>query len=128
MKSYSAVELKSYYIQKEITRNRIGLHFREALFKAAEQLFNVSSVATDETSKYFKNKDAMVQSGVTMDVDNIEIGIPTDVNLDVTSVGATRADHVEKFAKTPYQLEQLFNRVCLASCGDYQKDASWGAY
>lgn len=122
---YSAVELKSYYIQKEISRNRIGLHFREALFKAAEQLFNVSSVATDETSKYFKNKDAMVQSGITMDVDNIEIGIPTDVNLDVTSVGATRADHVEKFAKTPYQLEQLFNRVCLASCGDYQKDASW---
>ena len=57
---YSAVELKSYYIQKEITRNRIGLHFREALFKAAEQLFNVSSDATDETSKYFKNKDAMV--------------------------------------------------------------------
>jgi type III restriction enzyme len=36
---YQAVALKSYYIQKEINRNRIGLHFREALFRAAEQLF-----------------------------------------------------------------------------------------
>jgi type III restriction enzyme len=36
-----------------------------------------------------------------------------------------RVDRVEKFAKTAYELEQLFNRNCLASCGDYQKDASW---
>jgi hypothetical protein len=35
-----------------------------------------------------------------MDVANIEIGIPADVNIDVTQVGATRAEHIEKFAKT----------------------------
>jgi len=38
---YQEVALKSYYIQKEIKRNRIGLHFREALFKAAEQMFSI---------------------------------------------------------------------------------------
>jgi type III restriction enzyme len=122
---YQAVALKSYYIQKEIKRNRIGLHFREALFKAAEQLFNIKIGSDGRESFYHTNKTAMQQAGVIMDVAEIEIGIPADVNIDVTQVGGTRADHVERFAKTAYQLEQLFNRYCLASCGDYQKDASW---
>ncbi|MBK8748716.1 MAG: hypothetical protein IPM04_12875, partial [Saprospiraceae bacterium] len=122
---YSAVALKSYYIQKEIDRNRIGLHFREALFRAAEKLFNIKIGSVAGESFYHTNKLAMQQAGIIMDVANIEIGIPADVNIDVTQVGATRAEHVEKFAKTAYQLEQLFNRYCLASCGDYQKDASW---
>jgi type III restriction enzyme len=122
---YSAVALKSYYVQKEIDRNRIGLHFREALFRAAEKLFNIKIGSEAGESFYHTNKLAMQQAGIIMDVANIEIGIPADVNIDVTQVGATRAEHIEKFAKTAYQLEQLFNRYCLASCGDYQKDASW---
>lgn len=122
---YQSVALKSYYIQKEIERNRIGLHFREALFKAAEQLFDVKIGSEGGESFYHTNKIAMQQAGIIMDVAEIEIGIPADVNIDVTQVGGTRADHVERFAKTSYQLEQLFNRYCLASCGEYQKDASW---
>lgn len=122
---YQSVALKSYYIQKEINRNRIGLHFREALFKSAEQLFNIKIGSGGSESFYHLNKSAMEQAGVIMDVTDIEIGIPADVNIDVTQVGGTRAEHVERFAKTAYQLEQLFNRFCLASCGDYQKDASW---
>ena len=122
---YSNVNLQSYYIQKEIIRNRIGLHFREALFRAAEQLFGVTLNTDDPESYFHKNVEAMKSSGIEMVVSNIEISIPTDVNIDVTQAGSTRADHVEKFAKTSYQLEQLFNRFCLASCGDYQKDGSW---
>ena len=122
---YQAVALKSYYIQKEINRNRIGLHFREALFRAAEQLFNIKVGSEDGESFYHTNKLAMQQAGVIMDVAEIEIAIPTDVNIDVTQVGGTRAEHVERFAKTTYQMEQLFNRYCLASCGDYQKNSSW---
>jgi type III restriction enzyme len=122
---YQSVALKSYYIQKEIIRNRIGLHFKEALFRAAEQLFNVKIGSVSGESFYHTNIAAMVQAGIIMDVEEIEISIPTDVNIDVTRVGATIAEHSERFAKTTYQLEQLFNRYCLASCGDYQKDASW---
>lgn len=122
---YSKVALKSFYIQKEIERNRIGLHFREALFRAAEQLFSIKIGSEDGSSFYHTNKVAMEEAGVTMDVANIEIGIPADVNIDVTQVGGTRVEHIERFAKTTYQLEQLFNRYCLASCGEYQKDASW---
>ncbi len=122
---YQEVALKSYYIQKEIKRNRIGLHFREALFKAAEQMFSIKIGSECGESFYHTNKTNMEQAGVIMDVGDIEIGIPADVNIDVTQVGGTRADHVERFAKTSYQLEQLFNRYCLASCGEYQKDSSW---
>ncbi len=123
---YSKVALNSYYIQKEIQRNRIGLHFREALFQAAEKLFHITpKLEESPQTPFLINKEEMERAGVSMDVHNVEIAIPTDVNLDVTQVGATRAAHVEHFAKTPYQLEQLFNRYCLASCGDYQKDASW---
>ena len=123
---YTKVALSSYYIQKEILRNRIGLHFREALFQAAEQLLHIH--VKDEESPdtpFLLNRQEMAKAGVHMDVHDVEIVIPTDVNLDVTQIGATRAGHTEHFAKTPYQLEQLFNRFCLASCGDYQKDASW---
>lgn len=122
---YQEVALKSYYIQKEIKRNRIGLHFREALFKAAEKMFSIKIGSECGESFYHTNKTEMEQAGVIMDVGDIEIGIPADVNIDVTQVGGTRADHVERFAKTSYQLEQLFNRYCLASCGEYQKDSSW---
>ncbi len=123
---YTTIALKSNYIQNDIKRNRIGLHFREALFQAAEQLFHIKP--KDEGSPqtpYLSNKTEMERGGICMDVHNVEIAIPTDVKLDVTQVGATRAAHVEHFAKTPYPLEQLFIRYCVASCGDYQKDASW---
>lgn len=122
---YQSIALKSYYIQKEIDRNRIGLHFREALFKAAEQLFNIKIDSEGGESFYHTNKVSMQQAGIIMDVSEIEIGIPADVNIDVTQIGGTTVKHVEKFAKTSFQLEQLFNIYCLSSCGDYQKDASW---
>ena len=123
---YSKVALDSYYIQKEILRNRIGLHFREALFQAAEQLFHIrpQEEGSDQTP-FLQNKQEMEKAGVFMDAANVEILIPADVNLDVTQVGATRAGHIEHFAKTSWQLENLINRFCYASCGDYQKDASW---
>ena len=122
---YRSVALKSYYIQKEINRNRIGLHFREALFSAAEELFNINLIAEGGEAFYHSNKIAMQRVGVTMDVGEIEIGIPANVNIDVTQVGETIVLQVERFARTIFQLEQLFNRYCLESCGDYQKNASW---
>jgi type III restriction enzyme len=122
---YQPVSLQSYYIQKEIDRNRIGLHFREALFKAAKDLFDINIDSDFGELFYGINKSKMQQRGVVMDVSEIEVRIPADVNIDVTGIGQVRVDRVEKFAKTAYELEQLFNRNCLASCGDYQKDASW---
>lgn len=122
---YTPVGLKSYFIEREVERNRIGLNFREALQKAAEQLFGIQKESGDDSSVYFKNKEAMELSGVSMTIRNVEIKIPTDVILDVTTVGGTHADHIERFVKTTFQLEKLFNRFCQSSCGDYQIDASW---
>jgi type III restriction enzyme len=124
-KIYQPIALKSFYIQKEITRNRIGLHFREALFSSAERLFNLKFGLQGGELPFQSNRSQMIQAGVKMDVSEIEINIPVDVKIDGTQIGATRVENIERFAKTTYQLEQLFNRFCLASCGEYQKDASW---
>ena len=123
---YTPVGLKSYYIERAIERNRIGLNFREALQKAAEQLFGIQKPLGDSSSPvYFKNKEAMELSGVSMTIRNVEIRIPADVNLDVTTVGGTQVEHIERFVKTTFQLERLFERFCFGSCGEYQKDGSW---
>lgn len=122
---YQNVSLTSYFIQKEIKRNRIGAQFKEALYQAAEELFGVKFLPDSPESHYVQNKAAMEATGVQMDISNIEIRIPTDVNLDGTSLGVVQAAHIEKFAKTVFQLEQLFNRFCISQCGEYQKDGSW---
>ena len=106
---YTNISLKSNYLQNDIKRNRIGLHFREALFQAAEQLFHIKP--KDEGSPqtpYLANKTEMENAGICMDIHNVEIAIPTDVKLDVTQVGATRAEHVEHFAKTTHQICLLY--------------------
>lgn len=117
--------MTSYYKESTLTRNRLGLHFREALFNMAEQLFDIKQEAENGNSFYFTNKEKMVSKFVSMEVKDIEIAIPTDVIIDVTQEGSTEVAHKAKFAKTTYQLEQLFNRFCLKNCGEYQKDGSW---
>jgi type III restriction enzyme len=122
---YRNLNLISYYKENTLSRNRLGLHFREALFTMAEKLFEITPMAETTDSNYVSNKNKLAAKFVTMDVKDIEIAIPTDVNIDVTHEGITEVKHKAKFAKTTYQLEQLFNRFCLTNCGEYQKDGSW---
>ena len=122
---YNNLNLTSYYKENTLTRNRLGLHFREALFNTAEKLFEITEIAETPDSNYITNKSKLAARFVIMDVKDIEISIPTDVLIDVTHEGVTEVQQKAKFAKTTYQLEQLFNRFCLANCGEYQKDGSW---
>ena len=122
---YHNLNLTSYYKESTLTRNRLGLHFREALFNTAERLFEFSPMAETVDSNYVVNKAKLAAKFVTTEVTDIEISIPTDVLIDVTHEGITEVMQKARFAKTTYQLEQLFNRFCLANCGEYQKDGSW---
>lgn len=122
---YNNLNLTSYYKESTLTRNRLGLHFREALFNIAEKQFNIKREAEAGNSFYFANKEKMASKSISMEVKDIEIAIPTDVIIDVTQEGSTEVKQKAKFAKTTYQLEQLFNRFCLINCGEYQKDGSW---
>jgi type III restriction enzyme len=122
---YNNLNLTSYYKESTLTRNRLGLHFREALFNIAENLFDIKQEAENGNSFYFINKERMESKTISMEVKDIQIAIPSDVMIDVTQEGSTEVAHKAKFAKTSYQLEQLFNRFCLNNCGEYQKDGSW---
>jgi type III restriction enzyme len=122
---YKNINLNSFYTESNINRNRIGLHFREALFKIAESRWNISRNSENSESFYFSNKEQVQLHGIVMDTGNIEIAIPTDVNIDVTHEGQTTVKEKAKFAKTLYELEQLFNRYCISNCGEYAKDGSW---
>jgi|GEM_PF-195653 len=121
--AYAAVNLPNHYQQVKVDRRRIGLEFRQALFEAAEQCFGLQK--TTPTWSYEQNLHEIKERGVLMNVEKIDIPIPTDVHLDITQIGETRAGNIEHFAKTTYQIEKLFDRFCLGQCGDYQKDGSW---
>ena len=122
---YNNLSLTSYYKESTLNRNRLGLHFREALFSTAERTFGITLIAETPESNYVVNKNKLAANFVMTDVADIEIAIPTDMVIDVTHEGFTEVMHKAKFAKTTYQLEQLFNRFCLSNCGEYQKDGSW---
>ncbi len=122
---YNNLNLTSYYKENTLIRNRLGLHFREALFTTGEKMFGIKKEAENSDSFYFTNKDKMASLSMAMEANDIEINIPTDIMIDVTQEGATEVKQKAKFAKTTYQLEQLFNLFCLTNCGDFQKDGSW---
>ncbi len=122
---YKNINLPAYYKESNINRNRIGLYFREALFDVAQKEYGVSQVVAEGESFYHANAEKMKAKGVEMNVTAIQIEIPSDVNLDVTEVAETHVEYTAKFAKTTFELEQMFNRFCFTSCGEYAKDGSW---
>lgn len=123
---YNNLNLTSYFKESEFgERNRLGLHFREALFNIAEKTFGISQNAKAGTSFYFTNKNKMIAKSIDMEIKEIEISIASDLNIDVTQEGETEVKQKATFAKTTYQLERLFDRFCLDNCGEYQKDGSW---
>jgi len=124
---YKNLNLTSYYTESTLKRNRIGLHFREALFETTKKVFiGVSQESKKGESFYFTNLNLIKQKKYfNPNVEDVNIEIPTDVIIDSVQEGEVSVKEKVKFAKTTYQLEQLFNKFCLDNCGDYQKDGSW---
>ena len=122
---YRNLSLASYYKESTLSRNRIGLHFKEALFVTSEKMLGLVPIATADQSHYVINKQSLAARFIETNIEEIEIAIPVDMMIDVTHEGEIEVTKSAKFAKTTYQLEQLFNRFCLSNCGDYQKDGSW---
>ncbi|TMP21171.1 hypothetical protein CWB99_24095, partial [Pseudoalteromonas rubra] len=103
---YNAVALKSYYINTRLTRNRLGSKFRKCLYEAVEEFFGVTLDIEKSGSAglYHYNGDKLKAMFIELDVNNIEIRIPKDVQL-VVEVGATQVHEIEKFAKTQSELD-----------------------
>ncbi|MEY2830056.1 MAG: hypothetical protein RIQ33_1914, partial [Bacteroidota bacterium] len=125
-KIYNNINLLSHYsVGEAIQRNRIGLQFKEALYKVAEKRFGISTNANDGNSFYFSNIEKLKTQNIEMEVGKIEIAIPVNMDIDVTTVDDIAVQYKSKFAKTTFELSQMFDKFCLDNCGEYQKDGSW---
>lgn len=125
-KIYNNINLVSHYsVGETLQRNRIGLQFKEALYKVAQKRFGISMSSNDGNSIYFSNIEKMKQHQVEMEVGKIEIAIPVNMDIDVTTVEDIEVKYKSKFAKTTFELSQMFDHFCLDNCGEYQKDGSW---
>lgn len=124
---YNDLNLPSYYIESILQRNRIGLHFREALFEVALEMFPGLTLESKDGEPFYSLnlKTVKEKNYFEVNVADIDIEIPSDVLIEAVQESTIEVVEKAHFAKTAYQLEKLFNKFCLDSCGEYQKDASW---
>lgn len=119
---YRDIALQSAFINTRLTRNRLGSTFRKCLYEAAEEYFGLTRDASSTggltTEEY--NKKQLASKFIEMDVDQIEIPIPKDLELAIVE-GSTRVEEKEKFAKTVNELNVLFRQFCRDHVGGYAK-------
>jgi type III restriction enzyme len=120
--NYQSVALSSYFINTRLNRNRLGSKFRRCLYEAAEQFFGITLDATKTNSLglYHYNVQRMAEKFIEMNIEQIEIPIPKDLELN-TEIGVTYVEQKERFAKTTNELNILFRQFCRANVGDYAK-------
>ena len=120
--SYSPIKLKSSFINRRLTRNRLGSSFRKFLYEAAEELFDVSmdlgKVGSKGTSVY--NVEKLQQKFVDTDVESIDIRIPKNVMISGEEQMISSKDKA-RFAKSKDELDILFRQFCRDQVGAYAK-------
>lgn len=119
IEDYKPLELKSYFINTRLTRNRLGSGFRKCLYQAAENTYEISRTLDDEDI-FTRNTRMMLKKFVDMDVENIEIPLPKDVKI-TGETETKRATEMESFAKTQAELDLLFRQFCRDHVGAYAK-------
>lgn len=122
IQNYNAVALRSYYINTRLNRNRLGSKFRKCLYEAAEEFFEVTLDPAKSGSEgiYHYNANKLRAKFIELNISNIEIPIPKDVQL-VVEIGATQVKDMERFAKTQSELDILFRQFCRNHVGSYAK-------
>jgi type III restriction enzyme len=118
--NYDPVNLKSYFINTRLTRNRLSSQFRKCFYDAAEEFFGVTLTLNDvnDGGLYHFNIEKLIQKFIATNVDSIVIPIPKDV-LICAEVGGTVVNNMEKFAKTKSELDILFRQFCRQNVGAY---------
>ena len=122
IQDYKAVELTSYFINTRLTRNRLSSRFRRCLYEAAEEYFDVTADPEKAATSgiFIFNGQQLAKKFIEVDVNNIEIPIPKDVEIKV-EVGATSVKEMERFAKTQSELDILFRQFSRNHVGAYAK-------
>ena len=103
-------------------RNRLGSQFRAIFYKAAEARWEIARELLPGGQPYEEANELLLRKrGMRTDVDSIDIVIPSNVIINTVEVGQTAVDagHQQKFAKTPFERQQLLQRFCRDRCGIY---------
>lgn len=119
---YEETGLRSYYVNSRIARNRLGSDFRKVFYKTAERQWNVTKdpEKTGEIPFEEYNTKKLKERSLEMDVDQIEITIPKDVNINMDQRVA-KVDDRERFVKTQGELNDLFKKFCREHVGGFAK-------
>jgi type III restriction enzyme len=119
---YKSVSLNSFYINTRLSRNRLGSKFRKCLYDAVDEYFNVTldpeKAGTEGIFVY--NSKQLKSKFIELNISNIEIPIPKDVEIEV-EIGVTNVKDMERFAKTQSELDILFRQFCRNHVGGYAK-------
>ena len=119
---YQELNLHSAFINTRLTRNRLSSKFRKCMYQAAEEYFGLSRdlEVTNPISIEEYNTKKLQEKFITLDVSQIEIPIPKNVEL-ATEIGFSKVTEKEKFAKTQSELDILFRQFCRDNVGGYAK-------
>ncbi|MGI4735772.1 MAG: DEAD/DEAH box helicase [Janthinobacterium lividum] len=119
---YALLQLPAEHVANQRDkRNRLGSQFRRILYEAAEKRWEVSrDLRPSGETPYAYNEAQLKKRGVETAVDSIDIVIPSGVIIH-GEIGQTAVDaeHRQKFAKTPFERQQLLKRFCRERCGIY---------
>lgn len=124
--SYTELELPKEHLKTWGSRMVLGLKFRAALKEAALQDGWRDPVHSPDAVAYnlahLENKLVHVKPAA------ISIAIPRDTVLDhhVYGGGLVHVQNKEGIAKTPGELQQLFDKYCAQSCRPYETHRSAG--
>lgn len=122
IEDYKPVALDSIFVNTRLTRNRLSSKFRKCLYEVAEENWEVTydlSKTEGESIEEFNRKKLEARM-IYMDVSNIDIPIPKDLQIAVAE-GATRVTEKESFAKTIEELNTMFRQFCRDHVGGYAK-------
>jgi type III restriction enzyme len=122
IENYSNIELRSYFINTRLIRNRLGSRFRSCLYAAAEGYLGITMDIEKAAAKGITlyNNEQLLSKFVETNIDNIEIPLPKNVLLS-GEIEAMQATEKVRFAKTQFELDILFRQFCRSHVGGYAK-------
>lgn len=122
IEAYNELNLKSFFINTRLTRNRLGSKFRLCLYESAEEVFDVTrdiEIAAPESISIYNSKK-LTDAYIELDVKEIKIPLPKDVTFSGERNDII-ADQKVRFAKTRDELDILFRQFCRSHVGGYAK-------
>jgi type III restriction enzyme len=128
----------SYVVNDRQNPGYLLSDFEQLFYKEVERRYGVIQLPeidllTDEAviqeyeGQKLYNRDVMKSQLWELDVDNIEISIPTNLNIDVYEETAIQIENenIEKFSKTQAELSEMLDRFCYQSISRLNKSKSW---